>query len=124
MRTQYLLYAPRCPADEVVKTVTRDSRQVIVSIKPSRVDCSKRVRSSRNGPMRTISTVAIDITPAGIKATSDLQGLVDAVIKNDAWVGFTGATALRLPLRGKNAHPKGRARASDGAPLLDEEGGD
>ena len=102
---QFLL-AIRRPTDEVIEPITRDGRQVVISVKPSRVDRPKGVWPPSNRPMRIISTVSIDITPAGVKTTTNLQGLVDAIIKNDLRIGITGTAAFGLPLGRKNTHPQ------------------
>ena len=47
--------------------------------------------------------MSIDITPARIKTTTNLQGLINTIVKNCLCLGVTSAAALSLPLGGKDA---------------------
>ena len=103
MRAEYFLLAIGHPSDKVVQSIPCNSGQVVVSIKPSRIDRTQRVRASGNRPVCAVSTMSIDITPARIKTITNLQGLINTIIKNRLRVGVAGAAAFSLPLSGEDA---------------------
>ena len=80
VRTKCLLLSIGRPSDEIVQTVPSDRGEVVVTVKSSRINRTKSVRPPCDRPVLSIATMTINVTPARVQPTTDLQCLINTIV--------------------------------------------